>query len=131
VKLTCICLVALRQDWLRNDVDIRQLLIETHSISNVPDPSDFSTDVESAGFAMFSKEVSSLPVSGGRCVEWSFIKLRRQKVVLRPGRGGRVANGVKLRHGTALDKRRFHANIRPQLSAKVNGTSLPGCSSVR
>jgi Methyltransferase domain len=77
VKLTYYCLVALRQDWIRNDVDIRQLLIETHSISNVTDPSDFLTDIESAGFAMFSKEVNSLPVSGGRCVEWSFIKLRR------------------------------------------------------
>jgi hypothetical protein len=66
------------QDWISKDVDIRQLLIETHGIpvKHGLQPSAFFDDIEAAGFAMFSKEPNTHPDSGGRANEWSFVKLR-------------------------------------------------------
>ena len=65
------------QDWISDAVDIRQLMIETHSLArgtNVQ-PSEFFDDIENAGFAMFSKEPNIHPSVKGRCIEWSFVKL--------------------------------------------------------
>lgn len=65
------------QDWISDDVDIRQLMIETHALASRENvrPSEFFDDIEHAGFAMFSKEPNIHPSVKGRCVEWSFVKL--------------------------------------------------------
>jgi Methyltransferase domain len=59
-------------------VDIRQLLIETHSIPRGKGEAvAFFDDIQNEGFAMFSKEPNIHPGLGGRCVEWSFVKLHK------------------------------------------------------
>jgi Methyltransferase domain len=70
----------LYQDWISDAVDIRQLLIETHGIPTElgVEPSDFFDDIEKAGFALFSKEPNIHPHVGGNCVEWGFVKLRKE-----------------------------------------------------
>jgi Methyltransferase domain len=66
----------LNQDWISDEVDIRQLMIETHRLGP-GNPADMFDDIQHAGFAMFSKEPNIFPMVGGRCVEWSFVKLHR------------------------------------------------------
>jgi Methyltransferase domain len=51
-------------------------MIETHRLGP-GNPADMFDDIQRAGFAMFSKEPNIFPMVGGRCVEWSFVKLRR------------------------------------------------------
>jgi Methyltransferase domain len=71
----------LDQDWISDSVDIRQLLIETHRLPTEElgvHPADFFDDIEKAGFAMFSKEPNIHPIVAGRCVEWGFVKLRKE-----------------------------------------------------
>jgi Methyltransferase domain len=65
------------QDWISDAVDIRQLLVETHSLARNANlqPSVFFDDIQRAGFAMFSKEPNIYRTVGGRAVEWSFVKL--------------------------------------------------------
>jgi Methyltransferase domain len=72
--------LSLSQDWISDSVDIRQLLIETHGIPTDlgVEPSDFFDDIEKAGFAMFSKEPNIHPANGGKCVEWGYVKLRKE-----------------------------------------------------
>ena len=41
-------------------------------------PADFFDDIEKAGFAMFSKEANIHPIVGGKCVEWGYVKLRKE-----------------------------------------------------
>jgi Methyltransferase domain len=64
------------QDWISDEVDIRQLMIETHRLGNGR-PAEFFDDIQRAGFALFSKEPNIFPAVGGRCVEWSFVKLHQ------------------------------------------------------
>jgi Methyltransferase domain len=65
------------QDWISDAVDIRQLLIETHSLARNANlqPSEFFDDIQRAGFAMFSREPNIFRTVCGRAVEWSFVKL--------------------------------------------------------
>jgi Methyltransferase domain len=42
------------------------------------EPSDFFDDIEKAGYALFSKEPNIHPHVGGNCVEWGFVKLRKE-----------------------------------------------------
>jgi Methyltransferase domain len=66
------------QDWIRDDLDVRQLLIETHRIPVKIglQPSTFFDGIERAGFALFSKEPNIHPDAGGKSIEWSYVKLR-------------------------------------------------------
>jgi hypothetical protein len=83
------------KDWIRGDVDIRQLLVETHGLGQdrgVPvNPYRFFDDIQGAGFAMFSKEPNIHPRVGGRCVEWGFVRLRPDFFGLGGGNGGDLA----------------------------------------
>ena len=65
------------QDWIGANVDIRQLLIETHGLAENKGikTSDFFDDIQIAGFAMYSKEPNIHPQSTPGCAEWSFLKL--------------------------------------------------------
>jgi Methyltransferase domain len=65
------------QDWIGIDVDIRQLLVETHGLAEGKGvkTSDFFDDIQKAGFAMFSKEPNIHPQSTPGCAEWSFLRL--------------------------------------------------------
>ncbi len=61
------------QDWI--DLDIRQILIETHSLpQNKSLGLNFFDAFLQNHFVMFSKEVN--PWGGGECVEFSYIKLQ-------------------------------------------------------
>jgi Methyltransferase domain len=51
-------------------------MVETHGLWN-GNAAVFFDDIQDAGFAMFSKEPNTL-VPSGDCVEWSFVKLRRE-----------------------------------------------------
>jgi hypothetical protein len=73
------------RDWM-TATDIRQILVETHGLpapfagtANWPYPPMNGTDYFDAfaehGYLLFSKEVNIHPVAGGKCVEWSYIKL--------------------------------------------------------
>lgn len=81
------------KDWLSPQLDVRQLLIETHNLPK-PDgnpqsntgghwfpiatdvkPNQFFDDIENAGFAMFSKEPNIHPNSAGNGIEFAYIKL--------------------------------------------------------
>jgi Methyltransferase domain len=55
-------------------------LIETHDLPTdlAVKPSDFFDDIEKAGFALFSKEPNIHPNVGGKCVEWGYVKLRKE-----------------------------------------------------
>jgi Methyltransferase domain len=55
-------------------------LIETHGVPTDLglEPSDVFDDIEKSGFAMFSKEANIHPVVGGNCVEWGYVKLRKE-----------------------------------------------------
>ena len=63
------------QDWLHPDIDIRQILIETHSIPIKPDL--FFDRFLDMGFVPFSKEANTHPGAKphGTFFEWGFIKL--------------------------------------------------------
>ncbi|CAB9497487.1 Pfam:DUF672 [Seminavis robusta] len=81
------------RDWLKPDLNIRQLLIETHNLpTSLPDPqqnkggrffpvstdvapSQFFDDIENAGFAMYSKEPNIHPQAQGNGVEFAYVKL--------------------------------------------------------
>jgi Methyltransferase domain len=58
-------------------VDIRQLLIETHGLAEGKGvkTSDFFDDIQTAGFALFSKEPNIHPQATPGCAEWSFVRL--------------------------------------------------------
>lgn len=63
------------QDWLHPNVDIRQILIETHSIPDEPD--QFFNRFLDMGLVPFSKEANTHPAAKpqGTLFEWGFIKL--------------------------------------------------------
>jgi hypothetical protein len=63
------------KDWLQPDVDIRQILIETHSIRT--EPNAFFDRFLDMGFVPFSKEANTHPAARppGTCFEWGFVKL--------------------------------------------------------
>jgi Methyltransferase domain len=86
------CLLANNQDWISDEVDIRQLMIETHRLGP-GNPADMFDDIQHAGFAMFSKEPNIFPMVGGRCVEWSFVRLHRD--FFRHPEGGSLASDEK------------------------------------
>jgi hypothetical protein len=58
------------KDWL--DVDIGQLLVETHRVP--PVAQDFFRDLHDAGFVLFHKEPNIMH-SNGECIEFSFLRL--------------------------------------------------------
>lgn len=60
------------QDWVAPDVDIRQILVETHN-APMPNARDFFFGLHDAGFVVFSKEANYL--NGAGCVEYGFVKL--------------------------------------------------------
>jgi Methyltransferase domain len=63
------------QDWLHPDVDIRQVLIETHAVRTGPNV--FFDRFLDMGFVPFSKEANSHPNAKptGQLFEWGFVKL--------------------------------------------------------
>jgi Methyltransferase domain len=63
------------QDWLKPDVDIRQVLVETHGIRK--EPSKFFDRFFDMGFVPFSKEANTHPLAkpSGRFFEWGWIRL--------------------------------------------------------
>jgi Methyltransferase domain len=63
------------QDWLNPDVDIRQVLVETHGIR--PDANKFFDRFFDMGFVPFSKEANSHPGAkpAGALFEWGWIRL--------------------------------------------------------
>ncbi|CAB9507752.1 Pfam:DUF672 [Seminavis robusta] len=81
------------EDWLKPELDIRQLLLEVHNLpTSLPDPqknkggryfpvsmslspNKFFDGLEKAGFAMFSKEPNIHPLAQGNGVEFAYIKL--------------------------------------------------------
>jgi hypothetical protein len=64
-------------DWLQPSVDIRQILIETHSIPTESAINVFFDRFFDMGFVPFSKEANSHPMAKptGQLFEWGFIKL--------------------------------------------------------
>jgi hypothetical protein len=66
------------RDWLHPDIDIRQILIETHSIP--AEPNVFFDRFLDMGFVPFSKEANTHPAAKpqGTLFEWGFIKLHSE-----------------------------------------------------
>ncbi len=60
------------QDWLAPDIDMRQILVETHN-APMPNARDFFFGLHDAGFVVFSKEANYENGAGG--VEYGFVKL--------------------------------------------------------
>jgi len=60
------------QDWLAPDIDMRQILVETHN-APMPNARDFFFGLHDAGFVVFSKEANY--ENGGGGVEYGFVKL--------------------------------------------------------
>ena len=61
------------EQWLDEEVDLRQILVETHSVP-MPHAKNFFYDLHDAGYVIFSKEANFL--MGGSGVEFAFLKLR-------------------------------------------------------
>ena len=75
-KIDCeTCEWSTYQDWLHPDVDIRQVLIETHGIRE--EPNLFFNRFLDMGFVPFSKEANTHPMAKptGQLFEWGFVKL--------------------------------------------------------
>jgi hypothetical protein len=66
------------RDWLHPDIDIRQILIETHSIP--AEPNVFFDRFLDMGFVPFSKEANTHPAAKpqGTLFEWGFIRLHSE-----------------------------------------------------
>jgi hypothetical protein len=60
-------------DLLQPNIDIRQILIETHSLG-VP-PNQFFDRFFDMGYVLFSKEANTHPSAQDKCYEWGFLKL--------------------------------------------------------
>lgn len=75
------------RDWVESDVDIRQILVETHFMPTEQthgfDGMDFFDYLQDHNYLMFHKEPNINPVVQGRCVEFAYIKLHSD--FLRPG----------------------------------------------
>ena len=69
------CEWATYKDWLQPDVDIRQILIETHAMR--PGPNEFFDRFLDMGFVPYSKEANTHPGAKpiGQLFEWGFVKL--------------------------------------------------------
>ena len=68
------CELSSYKDWLRPDVDIRQILIETHGIRT--EPNAFFDRFFDMGYVLFSKEANTHPDAPPRVLfEWGFVKL--------------------------------------------------------
>jgi len=59
-------------EWLRNDIDVRQILVETHNVP-MPQAKNFFYALHDAGYVIFSKEANLL--WQGKGIEYSFLKL--------------------------------------------------------
>jgi Methyltransferase domain len=60
-------------DWLQPNIDIRQILIETHSLKCTPNI--FFDRFFDMGYVLYSKEANTHPNSKDECYEWGFLKL--------------------------------------------------------
>ena len=68
------CEWSVYKDWLAANADIRQIMVELH---NVPKESlDLFGAMEEAGYVIFHKEPNTLGCQGN-CIEYSFLKLRK------------------------------------------------------
>lgn len=70
------------RDWLKADVDIRQILVELHwrnagetNNQRAASAHQFYGALFREGYVTFSKEPNTLGKHGGNCVEYSFLKL--------------------------------------------------------
>jgi hypothetical protein len=66
------------QDWISSssDVDIRQILVETHN-NPMPAALDFFTSLQNANYVTFHKEPNT-QYADGNCQEYAFLKLDPQ-----------------------------------------------------
>lgn len=62
------------KDWFEADVNIRQILVEVHSVKK-PETFDFFKHLEALGYIIFHKEANVLAKPFGDAWEYGFIKL--------------------------------------------------------
>ena len=60
------------KEWLDEDIDLRQILVETHRVP-MPEAKNFFYSLHDAGYVIFSKEANYLLSAKG--VEYAFLKL--------------------------------------------------------
>ena len=62
------------KEWFQAGVDIRQVLVEVHSVKN-PETFDFFKHMDDLGYVIFHKEANVLATPWGDAWEYAFIKL--------------------------------------------------------
>mmetsp|Transcript_9158 Transcript_9158/g.13225 ORF Transcript_9158/g.13225 Transcript_9158/m.13225 type:complete len:170 (-) Transcript_9158:269-778(-) len=64
------------QDWFEPDVDLRQILVETHSLPEKPKEAlEYFYAFQKHNYYLFHKEPNIHPKAGGEGIEWGYIKL--------------------------------------------------------
>jgi Methyltransferase domain len=76
LKIDCeSCEWSTYEDWIRPEVDVRQVLLETHTLPEKPNT--FFDRFMDTGFVIFKKEINSHPSAKPCCafIEWGFLRL--------------------------------------------------------